>query len=87
MREQGFSALTVPSPGSRLTRSTRLSDERVETDSCTNALAAQARLAGIPIAADDHGLDGRIDVGVLAHDHRVRAAELERDPLELRAGH
>ena len=50
-----------------------------------HALAAQAGLAGVPVAADDDGLDRRVDVGVLAHDHRVRAAELERDALHLRA--
>ena len=51
-----------------------------------HALAAQARLPGVPVAADDHRLDGGLDVGVLAHDHRVGAAELERDALEQRPG-
>jgi ParB family chromosome partitioning protein len=46
-----------------------------------HALAAQARLPGVPVAADDDRLDRGVDVGVVAHDHRVRAAELERQPL------
>ena len=51
-----------------------------------DALAAEAGLAGVPVAADDDRLDGGVDVGVLADDHRVRAAELERDALQHRAG-
>jgi hypothetical protein len=30
--------------------------------------------------------DGRVDVGVVEHDHRVLAAELERDVLQLAVG-
>src|SRR5207248_8417518 len=50
------------------------------------ALHAEAHLAAIEEAADVGVFGGSIDVGVLAHDHRVAAAELERDAFDLPAG-
>ena len=65
----------------------QLGDERVvDRVVDEHALAAQAGLAGVPVAADDHRLDGGVDVGVGADDHRIRAAELERQPLEVGRG-
>src|SRR5205807_359569 len=51
-----------------------------------HSLAAEAGLAGIPVAADDDGLDRGVDIGIGAHDHGVAAAELERDALQLGSG-
>ena len=51
-----------------------------------HALAAEAGLAGVPVAADDDGLHRGLHIGVVAHDHRVGPAELERHALEVRAG-
>jgi hypothetical protein len=51
-----------------------------------HALAAQTGLTGIPVAADDHRLDGRIDVGVRADDHGVGATQLEGHVLEVGRG-
>src|SRR3954449_6291128 len=47
-----------------------LRDEGVEDGVVDeDALAAQARLARVPVAADDDRLDRGVDVGVGAHDH------------------
>ena len=51
-----------------------------------HALAPEARLAGVPVAADDHRLDRGVDIGVGADDHGVGAAELEGYALEAGCG-
>ena len=43
----------------------------------------QARLAAIEEAADRCGARRLVDIGVVANDHRIAAAELERDPLHV----
>ena len=45
-----------------------------------------AVLAGVEVAGDGDALGGGFDVGVVEHDDRRLAAELEVDPLEVRRG-
>jgi hypothetical protein len=52
-----------------------------------DALHAQAHLAAIEEAARIGHFGGRGHVGVLAHDHRITAAKLERDSLDLGSSH
>ena len=50
------------------------------------ALDGETGLARVPEAADNGPAHGLVHVGIRADDHRVRAAQLQRNPLEFRAG-
>ena len=50
-----------------------------------NAIGAHAGLAGVAILGGDRTVDRRFEVGVVEHDERRIAAELQRDFLH-RAG-
>ena len=51
-----------------------------------HACRRRAVLAGVEVAGDRDALDGGLDVGVVEHDDRRLAAELEVDPLEVGGG-
>ena len=45
-----------------------------------------ADLALVQVGAEGGGVDGVVEVGVVEHDQRVLAAELEHDALQVAAG-
>ena len=50
------------------------------------SLHRQARLTAVVEPADGCSRECFIDIGVFTHDHRITAAELQRDPFHLAAG-